>query len=144
MSSYLLDITLAKILGHADLSLLMRYVHPSQGDMDRAMEWFNGTKTAGTGTGKNAARQRGWGSNQPQGWSDHLFDHLLAQRWSNSTTYSEVDRKKRLKSMKPNYLIVKVLTPEILVRPVGFEPTTFCSGGKFSASVSTMQSTSTT
>ena len=32
---------LAKILGHADLSLLMRYVHPSQADMDRAMEWFN-------------------------------------------------------------------------------------------------------
>ncbi len=36
---------LAKILGHADLSLLMRYVHPSQGDMDRAMEWFNRAKT---------------------------------------------------------------------------------------------------
>jgi integrase len=33
---------LAKILGHADLSLLMRYVHPSQSDMDRAMEWYNG------------------------------------------------------------------------------------------------------
>ncbi|MGA7411711.1 MAG: tyrosine-type recombinase/integrase [Bryobacteraceae bacterium] len=32
---------LAKILGHADLSLLMRYVHPSQVDMDRAMEWYN-------------------------------------------------------------------------------------------------------
>jgi integrase len=31
---------LAKILGHADLSLLMRYVHPSQADMDRAMEWY--------------------------------------------------------------------------------------------------------
>jgi integrase len=31
---------LAKILGHADLSLLMRYVHPSQEDMDRAMEAF--------------------------------------------------------------------------------------------------------
>ena len=25
---------LAKIRGHADLSLLMRYVHPSQGDME--------------------------------------------------------------------------------------------------------------
>ena len=31
---------LSKILGHADLSLLMRYVHPAQTDMDRAMEWF--------------------------------------------------------------------------------------------------------
>jgi integrase len=35
---------LAKILGHADLSLLMRYVHPSQADMDRGMEWYNGAK----------------------------------------------------------------------------------------------------
>lgn len=38
---------LAKILGHADLSLLMRYVHPSQSDMDRAMEWYNAGKTDG-------------------------------------------------------------------------------------------------
>jgi hypothetical protein len=37
---------LAKIRGHADLSLLMRYVHPSQGDMDRAMEWYNGERSA--------------------------------------------------------------------------------------------------
>lgn len=35
---------LAKILGHADLSLLMRYVHPAQEDMDRAMEWFSNTQ----------------------------------------------------------------------------------------------------
>ena len=33
--------TLAKILGHADLSLLMRYVHPSQADMDSAMAAFS-------------------------------------------------------------------------------------------------------
>jgi integrase len=38
---------LAKILGHADLSLLMRYVHPGQGDMDRAMEWYSNTQTSG-------------------------------------------------------------------------------------------------
>ncbi len=38
---------LAKILGHADLSLLMRYVHPSQSDMDRAMDWYNAGKTDG-------------------------------------------------------------------------------------------------
>lgn len=31
---------LSKILGHADLSMLNKYVHPSQGDMDRAMEWY--------------------------------------------------------------------------------------------------------
>jgi integrase len=31
---------LSKILGHADLSMLNRYVHPSQADMDRAMEWY--------------------------------------------------------------------------------------------------------
>jgi integrase len=36
---------LAKILGHADLSLLMRYVHPAQADMDRAMEWYSSMQT---------------------------------------------------------------------------------------------------
>src|SRR5579859_5942049 len=39
---------LAKILGHADLSLLMRYVHPGQADMDRAMEWYSNTQTSGS------------------------------------------------------------------------------------------------
>lgn len=34
---------LVKILGHADLSLLMRYVHPSQEDMNRAMDWYQTT-----------------------------------------------------------------------------------------------------
>jgi integrase len=38
---------LAKILGHADLSLLMRYVHPAQADMDRAMQWYD-AKRVGT------------------------------------------------------------------------------------------------
>jgi integrase len=38
---------LAKILGHADLSLLMRYVHPSQADMDRAMEWYSNMQGSG-------------------------------------------------------------------------------------------------
>jgi integrase len=38
---------LAKILGHADLSLLMRYVHPSQADMDRAMEWYSSRQEQG-------------------------------------------------------------------------------------------------
>jgi hypothetical protein len=37
---------LAKILGHADLSLLMRYVHPSQHDMDRAMAWYSSTRVS--------------------------------------------------------------------------------------------------
>ena len=32
--------------------------------------------------------------------------------------------------MRAKYLNVKGLMPRILVRPVGFEPTTFCSGGK--------------
>lgn len=38
---------LAKILGHADLSFLMRYVHPPQADMDRAMEWYSKVHTPG-------------------------------------------------------------------------------------------------
>lgn len=38
---------LAKILGHADLGLLMRYVHPAQADMDRAMEWYSHMRMPG-------------------------------------------------------------------------------------------------
>jgi hypothetical protein len=36
---------LAKILG---LSLLMRYVYPSQADMDRAMEWYSKMQASGS------------------------------------------------------------------------------------------------
>jgi integrase len=35
---------LSRILGHADLSMLNKYVHPSQADMDRAMEWYTRIK----------------------------------------------------------------------------------------------------
>jgi hypothetical protein len=31
---------LSRILGHAALSILMRYIHPSQADMDRASAWY--------------------------------------------------------------------------------------------------------
>lgn len=31
---------LSKILGHTDLAMLNKYIHPSQEDMDRGMEWF--------------------------------------------------------------------------------------------------------
>jgi integrase len=37
---------LSKILGHADLSMLNKYVHPCQEDMDRAIEWFASTRPA--------------------------------------------------------------------------------------------------
>jgi integrase len=36
---------LSKILGHAHLSMLNKYVHPSQADMDRAMEWYTRTQS---------------------------------------------------------------------------------------------------
>jgi integrase len=32
---------LSKIPGHADLAMLNKYVHPSQQDMDRAMQWYS-------------------------------------------------------------------------------------------------------
>jgi integrase len=35
---------LSRILGHADLAMLNKYVHPSQDDMNRAMDWFSKTK----------------------------------------------------------------------------------------------------
>lgn len=36
---------LSKIFGHADLNMLNKYVHPSQADMDRAMEWYARTQS---------------------------------------------------------------------------------------------------
>jgi integrase len=36
---------LSKILGHADRNMLNKYVHPSQADMDRAMEWYARTQS---------------------------------------------------------------------------------------------------
>jgi integrase len=56
---------LAKILGHADLSLLMRYVHPSQADMDRAMEWYNGERSAAAELDEMLLASRG--GKQPAG-----------------------------------------------------------------------------
>jgi integrase len=32
---------LQKLLGHADLGLLNRYIHPAQTDMNNAMDWYN-------------------------------------------------------------------------------------------------------
>jgi len=37
---------LSKILGHTDLAMLNKYIHPSQEDMDRGMEWFSNKRQA--------------------------------------------------------------------------------------------------
>ncbi|MEX2261064.1 MAG: tyrosine-type recombinase/integrase [Bryobacteraceae bacterium] len=58
---------LARILGHADLSLLMRYVHPSQADMDRAMEWYSNMQTRGTELEKMLLEYHD-GTNQAETW----------------------------------------------------------------------------
>ena len=58
---------LAKILGHADLSLLMRYVHPAQADMDRAMEWYSRVQTPGPELEKMLLEYED-GKDQPEGW----------------------------------------------------------------------------
>lgn len=58
---------LAKILGHADLSLLMRYVHPAQADMDRAMEWYSKVRTPGPELEKMLLEYED-GKDQLEGW----------------------------------------------------------------------------
>src|SRR5688572_10652006 len=58
---------LAKILGHADLSLLMRYVHPAQADMDRAMEWYSSMRTPGPELEKMLLEYED-GKNNADGW----------------------------------------------------------------------------
>jgi len=70
---------LAKILGHADLSLLMRYVHPSQVDVDRAMEWYNLASTPGHDLEQILVEEGG----KQQGWPRPPFNlgHLMRRMW---------------------------------------------------------------
>lgn len=58
---------LARILGHADLSLLARYVHPCQADMDRAMEWYSTIQTPGRELEKMLLDYRE-GTGSPETW----------------------------------------------------------------------------
>jgi integrase len=58
---------LAQILGHADLSLLMRYVHPSQADVDRAIEWYSSIHTQGPELEKMLLEFYD-GTNRTEGW----------------------------------------------------------------------------
>src|SRR5215510_2766928 len=64
---------LAKILGHADHSLLMRYVHPAQADMDRAMEWYSSMQTPGPELEKMLLEYHD-GKIQDQGWPRPTFE----------------------------------------------------------------------
>ncbi len=70
---------LAKILGHADLSLLMRYVHPSQGDMDRAMEWYSSMRIPGPELEKMLLEYDD-GKNQTEGWPRPTFGPATSQK----------------------------------------------------------------
>jgi hypothetical protein len=70
---------LAKILGHADLSLLMRYVHPGQADMDRAMEWYSNTQTSGPELEKMLL-ESGAGSYETEGWPRPPFGPPTARK----------------------------------------------------------------
>jgi integrase len=70
---------LAKILGHADLSLLMRYVHPAQADMDRAMEWYSNTRTPGLEL-ERMLLEFDDGKGQSQGWPGPTFGPMTPQK----------------------------------------------------------------
>ena len=63
---------LARILGHADLSLLMRYVHPAQGDMDRAMEWYSSLQAPGPEL-ERMLLEYDDGKNLAEGWPRPTF-----------------------------------------------------------------------
>jgi hypothetical protein len=73
---------LAKIRGHADSSSLMRYVHPSQGDMDRAMEWYNGERSTAAELDEMLLESQG-GRQQAAGVDGPPFRPPLGKRWSN-------------------------------------------------------------
>jgi integrase len=70
---------LAKILGHADLSLLMRYVHPSQADMDRAMEWYSSMQASGPELEKMLLEYDD-GKGSPAGWPRPNFGPTTSQK----------------------------------------------------------------
>ncbi|MBV9501043.1 MAG: site-specific integrase [Acidobacteriaceae bacterium] len=70
---------LAKILGHADLSLLMRYVHPAQADMDRAMEWYAGMQTPGPELEKMLLEYED-GKDQVEGWPRPTLGPTTSQK----------------------------------------------------------------
>lgn len=70
---------LAKILGHADLSLLMRYVHLAQADMDRAMEWYSRVQTPGRELEKMLLEYED-GKDQAEGWPRPPFGPLSSQK----------------------------------------------------------------
>jgi integrase len=70
---------LAKILGHADLSLLMRYVHPLQADMDRAMEWYSSMQTPAPELEKMLVECKD-GKDQSQGWPRPTFGPTTPQK----------------------------------------------------------------
>ena len=69
---------LAKILGHADLSLLMRYVHPAQEDMDRAMEWYWKTQKPEL---ENMLVEYEDGNNRSEVGPGQLLGQLLPGNW---------------------------------------------------------------
>lgn len=70
---------LAKILGHADLSLLMRYVHPAQADLDRAMEWYSSMQTPGPELEKMLLEYED-GKNQVEGWPRPTFGPSTSEK----------------------------------------------------------------
>lgn len=70
---------LAKILGHADLSLLMRYVHPAQADMDRAMEWYSRTQTPSSELEKMLLEDSD-GRRSPEDWPGPTFRPTTSEK----------------------------------------------------------------
>lgn len=80
---------LAKILGHADLSLLMRYVHPAQADMDRAMEWYSGCRCRAKSSKKCCSNMR-TGKTSQRGGPGHLLGHLRPKKWPKLAQLSRI------------------------------------------------------
>lgn len=80
---------LARILGRADLSLLMRYVHPSQADMDRAMEWYSTRQEQGPELEKMLLENAD-GTNRTERWLGQLPGQLRLQNWPKLAQLSQI------------------------------------------------------
>jgi integrase len=86
---------LSKILGHADLSMLNKYVHPSQQDMDRAMEWYAGIRSAAAPLLQEMLVEFESGNRTKETWPRPSFRPTTARKQAKTDHLSPISESQR-------------------------------------------------